>query len=95
MTSIFSNGASPHSVHRRPVAGAPDLGELRRVDPQPLDARQLAHLARDRAVPVHDGAEDVERESLDFGSLNGHRYFRFSWRAWRAWRFQTAVIRES
>ena len=53
--------ARPHALHRGLVAGAPGERELvaRHAELERVD------LARDRAVPVDDRAEDVEDEELD------------------------------
>jgi len=59
--------AAAHAIHARPVAGAPCVGELRRVDRHAFRFRQRRDLARDRGSPVHDRAEGVEDEGLDAG----------------------------
>jgi len=48
-----------HPLHRRPVAGAPGERERVAVDP----GVERGDLPRDRAVPVDDGAEHIEREN--------------------------------
>jgi hypothetical protein len=60
--------AAQNAVHGGPVARAPGLREFHRVDPQSLRLRQPAHFTRNRPVPVHDGAEDIEGEQFDLAN---------------------------
>src|SRR5262249_10331866 len=64
--------AAAHPVHGGPAAGAPGLGELDRVDTQPFCAREAAYLARNRPVPIDNGAKNVESERFDCRGLSVH-----------------------
>src|SRR6185369_1161842 len=56
---------SPDPVHRRLVAGTPDIGEPGRVDVIALRPAETGYLVDDGGAPVHHGAEHVEGERLD------------------------------
>ena len=51
-------------VHRRPVACAPGVGELARVDRKSLGVGERPHLAHDAGAEIDAAAEYVEQESF-------------------------------
>jgi hypothetical protein len=57
--------ALAHPRHRRLVARAPRVGELRPVHAQSLARSEDLALADDRRAPVHHRTEYVERQCLD------------------------------
>src|SRR5439155_10017484 len=54
--------AAPHLIHRRAIPRAPSVGKSIPVDAHAMVASDAPHLARDAAVPVDDGPENVEQE---------------------------------
>ena len=54
--------ALAHAVHRRAVAPAPRVGELRPVDGQPLRLAEALAFRNQRPAPVDDRAEGIEHE---------------------------------
>ena len=64
--------ARTHARHRRPVAGAPGVGEGVPVDGELFPAAERAAFADDRTAPVHDRAENVEYQGADRAGAGRH-----------------------
>jgi hypothetical protein len=57
--------SAAHLLQGRLVLVAPGVRERFRVDRGAVRRQPLPHLARDRAAPVHQRAEDVEQKQPD------------------------------
>ena len=59
--------AGAHLLHAGLVFGAPGIGEGDPVEPMAERGQNPLRLAGDRGPPVHQGAEDVEKQGADAG----------------------------
>ena len=54
----------PHTVHGRPITGAPGVNKARPVGVNPVLCTESSGFADQAAAPVHDGTEHIEGQCL-------------------------------
>src|SRR5262249_22911201 len=69
--------AVAHAVHRRVIARAPGIGELRGIELDALRARDAGDFSTYAGAPVDHGAEHVEHQRLNGFELRVHRHSGF------------------
>src|SRR5262245_21403274 len=72
--------AFAHAVHGRAVAPAPPVGKCVRIDGYAFRPGYGSRFARNAAAPVHDSAENIERQCTHCTRIDRHVLIR--WDGW-------------